>query len=183
MKKIQIHQYIFELKISYKGNITQCECSMADKDIEEWTEDEHRQSQIYRNEIFGTDKWDWLIAKVGMITLPTHNILVTLTDVIYDGSIKFGGGSITSCLKETCPHCQDDKCDFDCPESFKWQNSKDAMSFLDKRAELESNRNYNYACDAIEAMIINHAIAGVNIEGAAYLEGLESAIDGIANNL
>lgn len=180
-KKIQLYQYIFDLKISYKGNITQCECSMVGKDIEKWSEEEHRQSQIYRNEIF-EGKHDWLIDK-GIITLPTHNILVTLEDVKYDGSVRYGAGTITSSMKETCPYCKDTNCDFDCPESFKWQNIKDTMTSLDKRAELESNRNYNYACDALEALILAHAVAGVNVESPAYLEGLETAIDAIANNL
>lgn len=181
-KKIQIYQYIFELKISHKNNITDCECSMAGKDIKDWDEEEHRQSQIYRNEIF-TGKWTWLIDKVGPITLPTHNILVMLEDIKYDGSVRYGAGTITSSIKETCPYCKDTNCDFDCPESFTWQNTKDTMSSIDKRAELESNRNYNYACDALEALILAHAVAGVNIESHAYIDGVEAAIDAVANNI
>lgn len=180
-KKIQIYEYIFNLNISYKNNITQCECSMAGKDIKDWSEEEHRQSQMYRNEIF-SGKHDWLIKK-GIITLPTHNILITVTDVVFDGSIKFGGGSIQSCLKETCPHCQDPNCDFDCPEALGWASSSDIGDCQDNNEVLASQRSYNYACDAIEAMLLNHAIAGVNIESPAYLEGLEAAIDAVANNL
>jgi hypothetical protein len=32
-------------------------------------------------------------------------------------------------------------------------------------------------------MVMAHAIAGVNVETPAYLEGLETAIDACANNL
>ena len=52
-----------------------------------------------------------------------------------------------------------------------------------KKEKLESNFNYNFACDAIEAIVLAHAIAGVNIESHAYIEGLETAIDAVANNV
>ena len=64
-----------------------------------------------------------------------------------------------------------------------WATTEDALPLTMKKEELEGNCHYNYACDAIEAMVMGHAIAGVNIEGPAYLEGLESAIDGVANNI
>jgi hypothetical protein len=51
----------------------------------------------------------------------------------------------------------------------------------DFNEELASSRNYNYACDAIESMVLGHAVAGVNVDSPAYFEGLESAINAIAN--
>jgi hypothetical protein len=37
--------------------------------------------------------------------------------------------------------------------------------------------------DAIEALILGHACAGVDIESKAYITGLRSAIDACANHL
>jgi hypothetical protein len=36
--------------------------------------------------------------------------------------------------------------------------------------------------DGIESMILAHAIAGIDIESPAYLEGIETAIDAVGNN-
>lgn len=183
-KKVQLFKFIFDLERSEVEPefVTGINCHVQGQLPAQLSGEDLKEAMKYQQRIF-EGEFNWLINKDGLITLPTHNILVTLVDPIHDGSVRYGGGSIQSCLKETCPHCQDTNCDFDCPESFKWQNIKDAMSALDKRAELESNRNYNYACDAIEALILAHAVAGVNIESPAYIDGLESAIDSIASNL
>lgn len=53
-------------------------------------------------------------------------------------------------------------------------------SGLDKGARCSQLRA---AVDAIESLVLAHAIAEVNIESPAYIEGLESAIDAIYNNL
>ena len=42
---------------------------------------------------------------------------------------------------------------------------------------------YNAVMDGIEALILGHAMAGVDVESPAYLEGIESAIEGAANNV
>ena len=36
--------------------------------------------------------------------------------------------------------------------------------------------------DGIESMILAHAIAGVDIESPAYLEGIETAVEAVSNN-
>lgn len=38
------------------------------------------------------------------------------------------------------------------------------------------------AADAVEAMILAHACAGVDIESQSYVQGIESAMESIANN-
>jgi hypothetical protein len=42
---------------------------------------------------------------------------------------------------------------------------------------------YDGAMDGIEAMILGHAIAGIDITTPAYLEGIQSAVEGCANNI
>lgn len=48
--------------------------------------------------------------------------------------------------------------------------------------EDEEDELYNAAMDGIESMILAHAIAGVDVESPAYLEGIETAVEGCANN-
>jgi hypothetical protein len=38
------------------------------------------------------------------------------------------------------------------------------------------------AVDGIFSMILAHAIAGVDIESPAYLEGIETAVEAVGNN-
>jgi hypothetical protein len=41
---------------------------------------------------------------------------------------------------------------------------------------------YNSAIDGLEALILGHACAGIDIENQAYVLGIESAIEAISNN-
>jgi hypothetical protein len=43
--------------------------------------------------------------------------------------------------------------------------------------------DYNHAIDGIEALILGHACAGIDIETSAYIEGIESAVQGAAANI
>ena len=45
------------------------------------------------------------------------------------------------------------------------------------------NKEYDAAIDAIESLILAHACAGIDIASPAYLEGVETAIEAIANNI
>jgi hypothetical protein len=87
------------------------------------------------------------------IELGCYGIVVELTGD--------GGASITSDLKEGFGPSP-------------CQLSKDECDGID---------NYNYAMDGIESLIINHAVAGIDITTPAYLEGIESAVQGCANNM
>ena len=44
-----------------------------------------------------------------------------------------------------------------------------------------ANRQYNAAIDGLESLILAHACAGVDVESPAYVEGIETAVDAIAN--
>ena len=45
-----------------------------------------------------------------------------------------------------------------------------------------ANRQYNAAVDGLESLILAHACAGVDVESPAYVEGIETAVDAIANH-
>ena len=46
----------------------------------------------------------------------------------------------------------------------------------------ENNFELKGAVDAIEALIVAHACAGIDVASKAYVEGLDSALEAIANN-
>jgi len=50
-----------------------------------------------------------------------------------------------------------------------------------REGDTAANRQYNAAVDGLEALILAHACAGVDVESPAYLEGIETAVDAIAN--
>jgi len=45
------------------------------------------------------------------------------------------------------------------------------------------SRKFNAAIDGLEALILAHACAGVDVESPAYIEGIETAVDALGNNL
>jgi len=46
-----------------------------------------------------------------------------------------------------------------------------------------SDDPYNYAVDGVEALILAHAQAGIDIASHAYIEGIETAFDAISNHV
>lgn len=52
-----------------------------------------------------------------------------------------------------------------------------------KDYENEDADDYNSAIDGVESLLLAHAMAGVDIQSQAYIEGLKSAVEAIANNL
>ena len=49
--------------------------------------------------------------------------------------------------------------------------------------ELDSEIKRQVFIDGIEALILGHACAGIDITTPAYLEGIESAVQGCADNI
>jgi hypothetical protein len=52
-----------------------------------------------------------------------------------------------------------------------------------REPETAASRQYNAAIDGLEALILAHACAGVDVESPAHVEGIETAVDAIANHL
>ena len=46
-----------------------------------------------------------------------------------------------------------------------------------------ANRQFNAAIDGLESLILAHACAGVDVESPAYVEGVEVAVEAIANHV
>jgi hypothetical protein len=48
-------------------------------------------------------------------------------------------------------------------------------------SQTAADRLYNAAIDGLESLILAHACAGIDVESPAYLEGIETAADALAN--
>jgi hypothetical protein len=46
-----------------------------------------------------------------------------------------------------------------------------------------TDRQYNAAIDGLESLILAHACTGVDVASPAYVEGVDTAADAIANHL
>jgi len=90
------------------------------------------------------------------ITLRCYGIVVTLS-----ANVTGTGGNITSDLHEDC--------DTEC--LYGGTSGRLGCSICD----------YNKAIDGIESLILAHAVAGVDIASAAYIEGIETAVQTAGN--
>lgn len=88
-------------------------------------------------------------------------------------------GKIESNLEsETCPSCGNADCNIDCDGS-QGADEHNEESEDDVRDRLK----YNGFLTALEAIVLAHACAGVDVEAKQYIEGLETALEGASNNL
>ena len=62
---------------------------------------------------------------------------------------------------------------------------REAEALGPEQGENEANAwmKYEAALDGIEALVLAHACAGVDVKDPKYVEGIESAIHGAANNI
>ena len=78
---------------------------------------------------------------------------------------RYNGGTITSDLHEE-------------PNLEKFKEDTEELEH-----EINACNVYNAAMDGIEAMVLGHACAGIDITTPAYLEGIEFAVQGCANSI
>ena len=74
----------------------------------------------------------------------------------------------------TCVKCGRQNCLYQCDGSLIGQ--------VEEEEEVVDRIRGNGAIDAILSLILAHACAGIDIESPAYLEGIETAFDAIANS-
>jgi hypothetical protein len=181
-KKITLYNIDYHLKINDDKVVTGCTFCVRGKLPAQMTEDEMRQGQEMTQNIFN-GAWYWLIFANDVIRLSEFKIEIHLTNIEYDGAVRWGGARLIGGLKETCTHCEDPRCDWDCMDALEWASDRDIDMQNIKNEELESNRNFNYAADALEAVILAHAQAGVDVTSNIYVEGFKTAVDAISNNI
>ena len=94
-----------------------------------------------------------------------------------------GGGSVLhSSLKEICQYCHEVECEMDCPEFGEYCTDRDPDCSNTKADERKGFLFYNGGVDAIESMILSHAVAGIDIESESYQDGIQAALDSLGNN-
>jgi len=113
------------------------------------------------------------------IELPCYGIVVLLNGdpTLHDHP----SGEINTDLHdgETCPFCGQQLCNFDCDMSQGAHNDDEQGESDD---EVRGRLQYHGGCDALESLILSHAIAGIDITSPAYIEGIESAVEALGNN-
>ena len=107
-----------------------------------------------------------------IIKLPCFGIVVELNDQ--------DCGIIQSTLQETCPYCYQPKCEMNCTDFYEYWRNKDMGEKNDIKNEF---LKYRFGIHAIESLILGHAVAGVDITTLAYIQGIETAVDALGNNI
>ena len=182
-KKITLYDIDYHLKINDDDVVTGCTFCTKGKLPSQMNEKETKLGQMMTHNIFNGG-WKWLIFETNdFIRLSEFKIEIQLSDIEYDGSIRWGAAHLIGGLKETCIHCDDPRCDWDCIEALEWASDRDIDCQNTNNEKLASSRNFNYACDALEALILAHAQAGVDVTSNIYLEGYRTAMDAIANHI
>jgi hypothetical protein len=112
------------------------------------------------------------------ITMPFPRFLVHLGEPDADAVTEaYKGGRLEGGFERaTCPCCDQADCHFDCDGS-KAEDSPETEEEALERAR------HNAGLDALEGLILAHAIAGIDITTPAYLEGVQTALDALGNNL
>lgn len=185
-QKIKIYDYVFDLILEDEANgngIISSVFNIPGRLPASLNDKELKLGQLYQERLHAGG-FNWLRVRERDIVLLTHNIVISVRDAEWNGlSIRFGGGHIVSeSLKEICEHCGEPICDFDCPDALEWASDRDQDRCIENNQKLANSRHSNYVLDAILSMVLAHAVAGIEIETEAYLEGLETAIDTIGNH-
>ena len=87
-----------------------------------------------------------------------------------------GAGSVSSTLHEECPFCREPQCYDNCDESL----SAD-MDLVESEEDIENRKLFNASIDALESLVLAHAVAGIDVTSPEYQEGIRTAIQAYAH--
>lgn len=105
------------------------------------------------------------------IELPVFGIKVTTSKLS-----EISGSIICSPnLYETCPKCGKKDCIWSCDGAHIGEVETDEM--------VSGRLAYNGAVDGIMSTILAHAVAGIDVDSPAYLEGIETALQAAGENI
>lgn len=120
------------------------------------------------------------------IILPCYNISLELEEVsdhdkkMYESG--YSGGTIeTSGLKEECPYCNKIDCEGGCKEMCEHKGGVNLADSVIVQKNSDRRNIYNGMMDALESMILAHAVAGIDVCSSAYVEGIETAAESCAH--
>lgn len=181
-KIIVLYDYEFHLMLDNDKKITSTSFKIRGKFKDPITEEETKQGHIMTKEIMA-GKWDWLINYNDYIRLPEFRINIQLANIEYNGHVRWSGGHLMGGQRETCIHCESVECHWDCMEALEWAADRDMDMQDAKNEELQSNKDYNSACDALESHLLAQAVVGIDVTSSLYKEAYITAMDAISHNL
>jgi hypothetical protein len=111
------------------------------------------------------------------IELPIYSIVISVGDEDPERPGCYLGGSIISQLHSECPYCSRVTCYADC------DGGGGDIDGLESEEDMEERRHYNAMADAVESLILAHVMAGIDVTEPAYSEGVETAMEAIANKV
>lgn len=117
------------------------------------------------------------------VELNVHGIVLTGFESDIENYCAYDGGTVTSDLLETCPHCNDPACEMDCPEYKEYATDRDTSIVAQRLEERTEFQKHRAAAHTIESMVLAHWCAGVDVTDPAYKEGIETTYLAIANSL
>jgi hypothetical protein len=65
----------------------------------------------------------------------------------------------------------------------EYVSDRDPVLQLQKEDERKEFMKFRFAMHAIESLILGHAVAGIDITDPAYIQGIETAVDAMNNNI
>ncbi len=93
--------------------------------------------------------------------------------------VKDGGGSIESGLpREVCPSCSEPDCNCSCDGSQGADDNND-----ESEDDVLGRLQYNAVLDAVESIVLAHAAGGIKVDDPKYVEGIETMLEAVGNNL
>lgn len=98
-------------------------------------------------------------------------------------TVKGNSGTIESDLKGICPHCRNPQCNMSCDRFLEYKSDRDKEMQQAKEQEAIDFQRCRIAMDSIESIVLAHAVAGVDVEHYAYIEGIETACNAIINDI
>lgn len=94
-------------------------------------------------------------------------------------TVKDGGGVVERGFElETCPSCRRPMCCIDCDGSEGADDSNE-----ETEADAQNRILLNQTLNTIERLLVAHAVAGINIEDTAYVEGVNTVLEAVSNEL
>lgn len=116
--------------------------------------------------------WEWAQKFIVTAKLGIYGIRVSVV-----GATPLAGGGVMcdEDLYERCPHCKSKDCVIRCDHAETGDETLASRNRAYQRA-MSLRMKRNASIDAILNLILSHAVAGVDIEKPAYLEGIDTAI-------
>ena len=106
-------------------------------------------------------------------------VLDIFTDQLVINVSDEGAGTLVSRLdRETCPSCSQADCAVSCDGSQGADENNE-----ETEQDVAARLTYNACLDAVEAVVLAHACAGINVSEPAYVTGIKTALEAIDNNL